>query len=87
MMNASQSALEILLAYECAQAMMKAGSGIDFAEELMQKIAGKLRGRLPEAGIDVRECYDLPRNVPSPEFYGMYQRVKEELASWGLDFD
>jgi hypothetical protein len=86
MMNASQSALEIHFAWECAQAMMRAGSKVDFAEELLRKVATKLRGRPPEAGIDVRVCYDLPRNVPSPAYQELYLRVKDEVASWGLGF-
>jgi hypothetical protein len=86
MMNASQSALEAQLAYECALAMMKAGSKIDFAETMMEKIAGKLKGRPSEPGIDVRICYDLPRNKPSLAYQAFYDKVKAELSSWGLDF-
>ncbi|MCL4534781.1 MAG: monomethylamine:corrinoid methyltransferase [Bacteroidetes bacterium] len=86
MMNASQSGLEVLLALECAQAMMRAGSKVDFAEELMRKVAAKLKGRPMEQGIDVRVCYDLPHNRPSPAYQALYDRVKDELASWGLDF-
>jgi methylamine---corrinoid protein Co-methyltransferase len=86
MMNASQSALEAQLAYECALAMMRSGSKVDFAEEITRKIAGKLKGRLPEAGVDVRICYDLPRNQPSPAYQALYDKVKGELSSWGMDF-
>ncbi len=86
MMNASQSTLEVRLAWECAEATMRAGSGVDLGEKLMRKCAEKLKGRAPEPGIDVRECYDLAHDRPSPAFQVMYERIKEELSGWGLAF-
>jgi methylamine--corrinoid protein Co-methyltransferase len=87
-MNASQSPLDAEWGYEVAAAVMRAGLTRESAGDLLLKIAEKMKGRPVEAPYhDIREFYDLVHHKPLPDYERAYLKVKEELASLGLNFD
>ena len=87
-MNASQSPLDAEWSYEVATAVMRAGLDRESGSDLVQKVAEKLKGRVPDAPYnDIREFYDLVRHKPLPAFEKAYLKVKDEMASLGLNFD
>ncbi|MDP3061612.1 MAG: monomethylamine:corrinoid methyltransferase [Chloroflexota bacterium] len=86
-MNASQSPLDAEWSYEVAEAVMRSNHTRDTASDLLRKIGEKLKGRVPEAPYnDIREFYDLVHHKPLPAFEKAYLKVKDELASLGLEF-
>ena len=86
-MNASQTPLEAIWALEVASAVRKANYTRNGVNHILEKIASKLEGQPHATGIDLRECWDLVTHQPTPAYREKYLRVKEELASWGLEFD
>jgi hypothetical protein len=85
-MNAGQTPLEAEWMCEVADATQRAGLTRETANELLWTLAERLKGRSPEAGEPITECYDLVHHRPSPEYQRIYQQVKEEIASLGLRF-
>ncbi|MFC1931601.1 monomethylamine:corrinoid methyltransferase [Chloroflexota bacterium] len=86
-LDAGQSPLDAMWAYEVATTVMKNGFDRQRAGDLVLKIAGNLKGKHPEERYkNVREFYDLTRNRPLPEFEKIYLEVKEELSAMGLNF-
>jgi hypothetical protein len=86
-MNASQTPLEGMWAYEVAKAVMRTGLTRQSAGDLVLKIAEKLNGRPVEAPYnDIREFYDVVYNKPLPVYENIYLKVKDDLASLGLNF-
>jgi methylamine---corrinoid protein Co-methyltransferase len=85
-LNAGQTPLEAEWMLEVSDAAVRAGLKRDTAGELLWRIAEKLRDRQPEPGLPIGECYDLVRHEPLPCYREVYLKVKEELATLGLEF-
>jgi len=86
-MNASQSPLDAEWSYEVAEAVMRSNLTRETASDLLLRVSEKLKGRPREAPYDdIRQFYDLVRHKPLPEFEKAYLTVKNDLASFGLDF-
>ena len=87
MMNASQTPMEAIWALEVAEAVRKKGYRRNEVNPILERIAAKLEGRPHAQGLPLEQCWDLVKHQPTPSYYEKYLRVKEELASWGLQFD
>ena len=85
-MNAGQTPLEAEWMLEVSDATIRAGMDRAEAGEVLWKIAERLKGRQPEQGYTIQECYDLVHHRPSAEYYDIYLRTKEFLAGLGLEF-
>jgi methylamine--corrinoid protein Co-methyltransferase len=85
-MNAGQTPLEAELMVEVADATLRAGLNRETAGRVCRALDEKLRGREPEPGYPIQECYDLVHHRPQPEYEKVYLRLKEELSGLGLQF-
>ena len=85
-MNASQTPLEVEFKVEVSRAVMRAGLTRETAGKLLGGLARLLEGRVVEPPKHITECYDLVNHRPSPEYYDIYMRVKDQLAAMGLEF-
>ena len=84
--DAAQTPLEARWGWEVAQAVMRTQLDRAGADRLCRSIAGMLEGRETEEAVPVTECYDWVHNRPSSAYRELYLRVKEKVASLGLDF-
>ncbi|MDJ0924182.1 MAG: monomethylamine:corrinoid methyltransferase [Acidimicrobiia bacterium] len=64
------------------------GMSLDQAEEVVQKAVAEYEPELDGKpfGKPFEELYDVARVRPRDEWLGIYDKVKEEVASWGVDF-
>lgn len=85
-MNAGQTPLEAEWMLEVADATQRAGLTRETATPILWQLAEKMKGRMPEEGYPIQECYDLVRHKPSPEYECIYLSVKEDLGTLGLEF-
>jgi hypothetical protein len=85
-MNAGQTPVEPEFMIEVSDATLNAGLKRKDAGEILHKIAAKLKGREPEIGKTIHDCYDLVHHKPSPEYQAIYEKVKNDLTQLGLDF-
>ena len=85
-MNASQTPLEAEWVYEVASATIRSGLDRGSASDLIREIAKMLEGRPVEEPVHISQCYDLVHHKPLPEYENIYLKVKESLASLGLQF-
>ncbi|MCL4369606.1 MAG: monomethylamine:corrinoid methyltransferase [Chloroflexi bacterium] len=84
--NAAQTPLEAEFAWEIAQAVMRMKMTRAQCDAFYDKLAAWATGREAEPAQDVRDCYDWVHHRPSPAYYEKYLRVKDQLASMGLQF-
>jgi len=58
------------------------------ANELVKKILPKYEDKIREApiGKTISECYDMERVEPTQEYLGLYDKIKKEVSSLGLDY-
>ncbi len=58
------------------------------ANEIVKKILGEYEAKIPEApeGKRFDECYDLATVRPTREYLDLYERCKEKLGRFGLDY-
>lgn len=56
------------------------------ANEIVKKVLPKYEEKLksPDKGKSLLECFDLTRMEPSPEYKGIYNKVKNELLELGM---
>jgi methylamine--corrinoid protein Co-methyltransferase len=85
-MNAGQTPLEAEWMVEVADATLRAGLDREKAGEVCRSLNQKLKGRSPDSGHVIQECYDLVRHQPLPEYARICQQLKEELSELGLMF-
>ena len=85
-MNAGQTPLEAEWMIEVADATLRAGLNRVGAARICRALNDKLKGREPEPGLTIQQCYDLVHHKPLPEYAGIYRQLKDELAHLGLDF-
>ena len=85
-MNAGQTPLEAEFMAEISDATLRAGLNRQRAGDILLQLTETLKGRQPEPGKPILECYDLVNHRPLPEFAKIYQKLKEQLAALGLSF-
>jgi methylamine--corrinoid protein Co-methyltransferase len=85
--NAGQTPLEAEFMIEVSDATLRAGLNRQRAGDILEKLTEKLRGRRPEPGMPIQECYDLVNHKPLANYERIYLQVKEELVGLGLSFE
>ena len=85
-MNAGQTPLEGELMLEVSDATLAVGIDRERGSEILTTLAEQLRGRPPEPGFPIQECYDLVNHHPKPNYEKIYYKVKDKLTSLGLAF-
>jgi hypothetical protein len=85
-MNAGQTPVEPEFMIEVSDATLNAKLKRKEAGEILHKLAAKLKGKDPEEGQTIHQCYDLLKHKPSPEYQGIINDVKHELTDLGLEF-
>lgn len=80
--------LEARLAAECGHAVARMRMTREQANELVNRLLAKYEDRIPDApvGLTFQEIYDVKKAVPKPEYQAQYDRIKEEIASMGVEF-
>jgi len=73
---------------EAAHAANRMGLNRKETNDLVKKILPKYEHQIPEApmGKKFSECYDLERVEPTKEYLDIYDKVKNEVISVGLDY-
>jgi methylamine--corrinoid protein Co-methyltransferase len=58
------------------------------ANSILLRILERYEEQIPDAplGSEFQECYDVRTSLPKQEYRDLYQRVREELATLGLEF-
>jgi methylamine--corrinoid protein Co-methyltransferase len=85
-MNAGQTPLEADWMVEVADATLRAGLDRAGAGRVCRALDARLRGRTPEPGHTIDQCYDLVHRRPRPEYDRIYRELKDELTQLELDF-
>ena len=85
-MNAGQTPLEPEFMIEVSDAALNAGLKRKDAGKVLQQIAAQLKGKDPEPGKTISECYDLVKHQPSQDYRAVYETVKKTLTNLGLEF-
>jgi methylamine--corrinoid protein Co-methyltransferase len=82
------SGMEARIGAETAYLIAGLGISRKKANEIVKKILGEYENSIPEAprGKRFDECYDLKAVRPTREYLDVYDRVKEQLAKFGLDY-
>jgi hypothetical protein len=85
--NLGQTPLEAEWLIEVSDAVIRSGyNGREKAGELLKRIINeKLNGKTPVRGKTILECYDLIRHEPKKEYRELYEKVKRELGTMGLE--
>ncbi len=86
-MNAGQTPLEAEWMVEVSDATLKVGLKREEAGKIIQKLAERLRDKLPAKGKTIIECYDLVRHRPSKDYQEIYKKVKRDLEDLGLKLE
>ena len=58
------------------------------ANTLVKKLLSKYEDGINDAplGKKFSECYDLEKVIPTQEYLDLYDEVKKEASSYGLDY-
>ncbi len=80
--------MEARMAAEVGHACAHMNLSREEANALVLKILDKYEDRIADAplGSEFQECYDVRTSLPRPDYSELYTRVKEELATLGLEF-
>ncbi len=73
---------------QAAHAATRMGLSRKDANELVKKILPKYEDEISQApmGKTISECYDMERVEPTQEYLDLYETVKKEVTSLGLDY-
>jgi methylamine--corrinoid protein Co-methyltransferase len=73
---------------EAAHAATRMGMTRKQANEIVKKILPKYEKEISKApiGKTISECYDMERVEPTKEYLDLYEKVKKEVASYGLKY-
>ncbi len=73
---------------QAAHAATRMGLSRKDANELVKKILPKYEDEISQApmGKTISECYDMERVEPTQEYLELYERVRKEVSSLGLDY-
>jgi methylamine--corrinoid protein Co-methyltransferase len=82
------SGMEARIGAETGHLIAQQGISREKANEIVKKILGEYESSIPEApqGKRFDECYDLKTIRPTQEYLDMYERVKEQLTKFGLEY-
>jgi methylamine--corrinoid protein Co-methyltransferase len=80
--------MEARIGGEAAHLAAQIGMTRQEANELVKRILVEYEGQLDQAPIGKRfdECYDLSSVQPTQEYLNLYERCKEKLTEFGLDY-
>jgi methylamine--corrinoid protein Co-methyltransferase len=80
--------MEARIGSETAHLIAKQGITRKKANEIVKKILGEYESKIPEApkGKRFDECYDLKTVRPTQEYLDVYDRCKEKLTGFGLEY-
>ena len=80
--------MEARMACEVGHAVARQGMTRAQANEIALKLLTKYEAQIADApkGKPFQECYDARTARPQAWYLEMYQRVKEEIATWGAQF-
>jgi methylamine--corrinoid protein Co-methyltransferase len=73
---------------EAAHAAARSGMTRKDANTIVKKLLSKYEDSINDAplGKKFSECYDLEKVLPTQEYLDLYNEVKEEVSSYGLDY-
>ncbi len=82
------SGMEARIGAETGHLVARQGVTREQANEIVKRILGEYEAGIPEAPIGKRfdECYDLDRLQPTGKYLDLYERGKEVLMGFGLDY-
>jgi len=82
------SGMEARIGSETAYLVAQQGITRKKANEIVKKILGEYESRIPEApqGKRFDECYDLKTVRPTQEYLDVYDRCKEKLTAFGIEY-
>jgi len=86
-MNHGQTPVEPEWMIEVSDAVIDQGYDRKGADELIGKIANMIKGRKPETGYDILDCYDLIHHKPLPFYHEAILNVKKQLKEFGLNLN
>jgi hypothetical protein len=80
--------LEARIGMEVGHAVAGQGMTREEASEIALKMLKKYEHMAADAskGAQYQECYDVAKALPTQEHLDMYKKVKEEIASLGIEF-
>lgn len=82
--NHGQTPFEAEWMIEVSDGVIEQGFDRQGANELLEKIAGRLENEKPAEGYDINDCYDLINHRPLPDYQEAYGNVKEALDNMGF---
>jgi methylamine--corrinoid protein Co-methyltransferase len=82
------SGMEARIGAETAHLIARQGVTRKQANAIVQKILGEYESKIPDApeGKRFDECYNLETVKPTQEYLDIYERAKEKLSRFGLDY-
>jgi methylamine--corrinoid protein Co-methyltransferase len=83
--NHGQTPLEAEWMIEVSDAVIEQGIDRKSTNELLSRLAERLKGEKPQEGYSITECYDLIHHKPMPDYEKIYINVKEQLRKMGLN--
>jgi methylamine--corrinoid protein Co-methyltransferase len=80
--------MEARLGIEVGHAVARMGMTREQANDITLKLLGRYEDEAPTApkGKEYQECYDVARALPIQAHYDMYRRVKDDIATLGVEF-
>ena len=80
--------MEGRISAEAGHAAAHSGMTRKDANTIVKKILSKYENNIKDAplGKKFSECYDLGKVIPMQEYLDLYDEVKEEVSSYGLDY-
>jgi methylamine---corrinoid protein Co-methyltransferase len=82
--NHGQTPLEAEWMIAVSDAAIDQGINRQGADELLERIADRLKDEKPALGFDIGDCYDLIHHQPLPAYQSVHEAVKKELTDLGL---
>ncbi|MFC1950268.1 monomethylamine:corrinoid methyltransferase [Chloroflexota bacterium] len=78
--------MEPRLASEVAHGVV--GMSRSQGNEIVKRLLTKFEKDIPQApkGKKYQECWDIQSKEPNPEYLELYQKIKQELAKYGIKF-
>lgn len=82
------SGMEARIGAEAGHLVARQGVTREQANEMVKQILGQYEAQIDEAPIGKQfdECYDLETLQPPQEYLDLYERAKEKLSGFGLDY-
>ncbi len=80
--------LEARIGMEVGHAAARQGITREQANEIANRMLAKYEEHAADApmGLQYQECYDVAKGLPTREHLDMFRKIKDEIASMGIDF-